>query len=61
MNSRSTTMKQWQCIFCGFFYDEAVGLPAEGFPPGTRWADIPDDWTCPECGAGKIDFVMIEV
>jgi rubredoxin len=54
-------MKQWQCIFCGFFYDESVGLPAEGFPPGTRWADIPEDWACPECGAAKADFVMIEV
>lgn len=54
-------MKQWQCIFCGFFYDEAVGLPAEGIAPGTRWADVADDWVCPECGATKADFVMIEV
>ena len=54
-------MKQWQCIFCGFFYDESVGLPAEGLPPGTRWADISEDWVCPECGAAKADFVMIEV
>jgi rubredoxin len=54
-------MKKWQCIFCGFYYDEAAGLPAEGIAPGTRWADIPDDWACPDCGATKADFVMVEV
>lgn len=54
-------MKKWQCFFCGFMYDEAVGMPAEGFPAGTRWEDIPEDWLCPECGVGKGDFYMIEV
>jgi rubredoxin len=54
-------MKQWQCFFCGYMYDEAVGDAAHGFPPGTAWADIPDDWCCPECGATKSDFAMIEI
>ena len=54
-------MKLWQCIFCGFFYNEVTGLPAEGIAPGTRWEDVPDDWCCPECGAAKADFQMIEV
>ena len=40
---------------------EAQGLPEEGIEPGTAWADVPEDWTCPDCGAGKSDFVMIEV
>ena len=56
-----TTYKVWECIVCGFIYDESVGLPEEGFAPGTRWEDIPDDWLCPECGVGKMDFEMIEV
>ena len=34
-------MKSYQCIVCGFVYDESLGLPAEGIAPGTRWADIP--------------------
>ncbi|MEH6561784.1 MAG: rubredoxin, partial [Marinobacter sp.] len=36
---------------CGHIYDEALGDEAEGFPPGTRFEDIPDDWCCPDCGA----------
>ncbi len=54
-------MKKWRCLVCDFFYDEALGLPFEGIPAGTRWEDVPDDWTCPDCGAGKADFVMEEV
>ena len=36
-------------------------LPDEGIAPGTRWEDIPMNWTCPECGARKEDFEMVEV
>lgn len=53
-------MKKWQCIVCGFIYDEAAGLPDEGIAPGTTWEDIPDDWACPECGVSKADFEMVE-
>ena len=54
-------MKKWQCIVCGFIYDEAQGLPAEGIEPGTRWADISEDWECPDCGVGTEDFEMVEI
>lgn len=53
--------KVWQCILCGFMYEEAVGIPEEGIPAGTRWEDVPEDWICPECSATKQDFEMIEV
>ena len=43
-------MKKWQCIVCGFVYDEAEGLEEEGIAPGTLWEDVPEDWVCPECG-----------
>ncbi|MBV8667074.1 MAG: rubredoxin [Burkholderiaceae bacterium] len=49
--------RQFCCITCGLIYDEQEGMPDEGFPPGTRWEDIPDDWSCPECSASKGDFV----
>ena len=52
-------MNKWQCIVCGFIYDEAEGWPEEGIAPGTRWEDVPDDWECPDCGVGKDDFEMI--
>jgi rubredoxin len=54
-------MKVWECIVCGFIYDEAKGLPAEGIAPGTRWADIPADWSCPDCGVAKADFEMKQI
>jgi rubredoxin len=54
-------MKVWECAVCGFIYDEAKGIPEEGIPPGTRWEDVPDSWVCPDCGAGKSVFDMIEI
>ena len=42
------------CV-CGYEYDEAIGDPDSGVAPGTLWADVPDDYVCPVCGAGK-DF-----
>lgn len=54
-------MKKYICVICGFVYDEAEGLPDEGIPPGTRWEDVPLNWACPECGAGKEDFEMVEI
>jgi len=53
--------KTWMCLICGFVYEEAEGLPEEGVPPGTRWEDVPMNWTCPECGARKEDFEMVEL
>lgn len=54
-------MKTYMCLICGFIYDEAQGLPDEGIAAGTRWEDVPPNWTCPECGARKEDFEMIEI
>ncbi|NWH07765.1 MAG: rubredoxin [Alphaproteobacteria bacterium] len=53
--------KVWQCSNCGFLYYEAKGLPEEGIPPGTRWADVPEGFECPLCGFAKRDFEMVEV
>ena len=49
----------WMCLICGWVYDEAAGLPDEGIAAGTRWADVPMNWSCPECGARKDDFEMV--
>jgi rubredoxin len=51
----------WMCLICGFIYSEAEGHPESGIAPGTRWADVPMNWTCPECGARKEDFEMVPV
>jgi rubredoxin len=54
-------MRKWQCIVCGYIYDEAEGCEEEDVPPGTLWEDVPEDFMCPECGVGKEDFEMIEI
>lgn len=43
---------QYRCTVCGYIYDEAV----EDVP----FADLPDDWTCPTCGAPKEAFELVE-
>ena len=45
-------MAKWECDICGYIYDEDV----EGIP----FEELPDDWTCPDCGAGKEDFSKID-
>ncbi len=53
-------MSAWRCPSCGYVFDEEVGHPREGFPAGTAWADVPDDWACPDCGVrDKIDFEAV--
>jgi rubredoxin len=53
--------KTYMCLICGFIYDEAAGLPEEGIPAGTRWDAVPVNWVCPECGARKEDFELVEI
>ncbi|MCC8537850.1 rubredoxin [Xanthomonas axonopodis pv. poinsettiicola] len=57
----TTTYRTWMCVVCGFLYNEADGIPEEGIAPGTAWQDVPDTWTCPDCGVTKDDFEMVEI
>lgn len=47
---------QYQCMICGYIYDPAQGDPANNIPPGTPFAEVPDSWCCPVCGAPKDAF-----
>jgi rubredoxin len=60
-STETTMLRKWMCVVCGYIYDEVLGVPEEGIEPGTRWEDVPETWTCPDCGATKSDFEMIEV
>ncbi len=53
-------MKKWQCTVCGYVYDPAVGDADAGIAAGTAFEDLPDDWVCPECGAGKDMFEEVK-
>ena len=52
--------KSYHCTLCSFVYDEAAGLPEEGIAPGTRWEDVPANWTCPDCAADKSGFERVD-
>jgi rubredoxin len=47
---------KYVCTACGYEYDEAAGDPANGIAPGTKFDDLPADFTCPLCGVGKDMF-----
>ena len=49
-------MKKYICKVCGWIYDEAQGDPDNGIEPGTKFEDLPADYICPMCGAGKEEF-----
>jgi flavin reductase (DIM6/NTAB) family NADH-FMN oxidoreductase RutF/rubredoxin len=49
-------MKKYKCTVCGYIYDPAKGDPDGGIAPGTPFEKLPDDWTCPVCGATKDQF-----
>ncbi|KUG19915.1 rubredoxin [hydrocarbon metagenome] len=47
------------CTVCGYVYNEDAGEPATSTEPGTKFEDLPEDWKCPVCGAGKDEFVPL--
>ena len=49
-------MKKYRCTVCDHIYDPAEGDPGSNVPAGTPFENLPDDWSCPECGAAKEDF-----
>jgi len=53
-------MKKYECRICGYIYDPDVGDPDNGVQPGTAFEDLPGNWVCPECGAGKDQFDPIK-
>jgi rubredoxin len=57
---QSGDFKAYQCLLCAVIYDEAEGMPEHGIAAGTRWADVPEDFGCPDCDAKKADFELIE-
>lgn len=49
-------MQSWRCTICQYVYDPTAGDPENGIEPGTPFEDLPHDWACPICGAGKDMF-----
>ena len=53
-------MSRYKCTICGYIYDPAIGDEDNGIAPGTAFEDLPDDWTCPECGAAIDQFEPVD-
>jgi rubredoxin len=53
-------MPKFICTLCGYIYAPEEGDPDNGIEPGTSFDDLPKDWVCPLCGAGKEDFEPLE-
>ncbi|MBN1593760.1 MAG: rubredoxin [Candidatus Coatesbacteria bacterium] len=53
-------MQRYVCSVCGYLYDPKNGDPDNGVKPGTAFEDLPPNWTCPICGAGKEAFDLDE-
>jgi rubredoxin len=52
--------RSYFCLVCGHIYDEEHGEPESGLPAGTRWEDVPLSWRCPDCGAGREEFELVQ-
>ena len=53
-------MQKYVCILCGYIYDPEAGDEDGGIAPGVSFENLPDDWVCPLCGAGKDEFELSE-
>lgn len=49
--------KYYICGGCGYEYDPEKGDPDNEIYPVAFFDALPDDWTCPECGEGKDQFI----
>lgn len=47
---------KFKCKVCGWIYDPDKGYPEQNVAKNTPFEDLPDDWTCPNCGVGKDEF-----
>lgn len=53
---KGMVMEKYVCGPCGYVYDPEIGDPDNGVEPGTAFADLPEDWVCPVCGAPQEMF-----
>lgn len=53
-------MEKWECLVCGYIYDPELGDPDNEVEPDTPFEELPDDWTCPECGVDTDEFERLE-
>ncbi len=53
-------MEKWECTICGYIYDPETGDSNNGVEKNTPFEKLPEDWSCPVCGAPKDQFEKVE-
>jgi rubredoxin len=53
-------MARYECVICGFRYDEEPGRAEQDIAPDTPWEELPADWCCPDCGGRREEFIRLE-
>jgi rubredoxin len=53
-------MKKYRCLMCGYIYNPAEGDVEQKVLPGTAFENLPEGWTCPDCGVGKEEFEPVK-
>ncbi|HEY4662621.1 MAG TPA: rubredoxin [Candidatus Humimicrobiaceae bacterium] len=54
-------MVDWKCTDCGYIFDVKVENPEFGLEPPYEFENLPEDWTCPVCGASKSEFKVCKL
>lgn len=60
-SAESQAQDRYECVTCGYVYEPTKGDDKRQVPPGTAFADVPNDWRCPVCGAAKNRFKSIGI
>jgi rubredoxin len=53
-------MERYKCVICGYIYNPEEGDISSGIEPGIPFSDLPPDYVCPICSAGKEDFFVCD-
>lgn len=53
-------MEKYKCVICGYIFDPSIGDQSEGIEPGIAFKDLPVDYKCPVCSAGKEEFTIYD-
>ncbi|GAB4141577.1 MAG: rubredoxin [Patescibacteria group bacterium] len=59
-NKKEVKFNRYICLACGYIFDEELGDEKNKIPPKTFLKDMPENWHCPDCGAGKDAFELID-
>jgi rubredoxin len=57
---KKKNMAKYGCIVCRYIYDPVAGDARQYVHAGTVFQELPEDWCCPECGAGSENFKRLE-